>query len=747
MPAPRPAVALVVLALAASPLAGQAPAESVLTAYLDDAARVLVRRARERRETLDRSITSYTVTMKEQIGMGIRALHRDRMVYHRELALRITWNRDTVGRVEVIGAREGVPIALKGQRLPEDLVRDAPDYAFDPSANRLALGSDSGFIVHPLADGSEEHYRFESGDSTTLAFPDGRRLRIYELRVIPRRLDSHLVAGSLWIEGDRYGVVRLLTRLARPFDLELDIQRRPGGGDSATAAARRSRGTDTTGATDTMDARRGSSGDPDVDDIPGFLKPIRAEVRFFAVEYGLWGDRWWLPRLVSFDAVATVSSWAQLPLRYELLYEDYQVTGDTTAVPEVRGPPEPNDSAQARCDERYGEAAACRCRDGRCFAFAVDVPADTAALLASAALPAGYRSPTDTMLSEQEIIDLTQQIRDLPGVPGGALVQPPRWGLARYNRVEALSLGARGEVAAGSVKIDGLVRFGFADLVPNAELGFAREGITAHTRLAGYYRLAAADTTNRPFGVINSGNALLFGKDDGDYFRAWGVELAGRPSPTAPQVYGWRFYAERQVPVSKETDVSLPWVFDQDREFRPNIVADTADQLGATLAARGTRALGRGGATVGADVLMDGAVGTFDFLRASLTLRTNVQLPGPLVGAVEVAGGASGGTLPAQSLWYLGGPFSLRGYDGAAAAGEEFWRARAEVANDFPAVRLALFADAGSAAPRGALTTRDALLGVGAGLSFFDGMMRLDVARATRAPTGWRVDFYFDGVI
>jgi hemolysin activation/secretion protein len=144
---------------------------------------------------------------------------------------------------------------------------------------------------------------------------------------------------------------------------------------------------------------------------------------------------------------------------------------------------------------------------------------------------------------------------------------------------------------------------------------------------------------------------------------------------------------------------------------------------------------------------MDGAIGTFDFFRSSLTLRTNVPLPGPLVGAVEVAGGASGGTVPVQSLWYLGGPFSLRGYDGAAAAGEEFWRARAEVANDFPAVRLALFADAGKAAPRGALTTRDALLGVGAGLSFFDGMMRLDVARATRAPTGWRVDFYFDGVI
>jgi len=744
MPATRHAVTFAILALAAGSLAGQAEPDLAATAYLDDAARALVRRARERRETLDRSISSYTATMKEQIGMGIRALRRDRMVYHRELALRITWHRDSLGRVAVIGAREGVPIALKGQRLPEDLVRDAPDYAFDPSANRLGLGSDSGFIVHPLAVGSEEHYRFETGDSTTLAFPDGRRLRIYELRVIPRRLDAHLVAGSMWIEGDGYGVVRLLTRLARPFDLELDVQRRSRGRGSPTDTTET---TDTADATDTTEAGRRRQSDPDVDDIPGFLKPIRAEVRFFAVEYALWDDRWWMPRLVSFDAVATVGSWAQLPLRYELLYEDYRVTGDTGTAPEARGTPEPDDSARTRCEERYGKTAACRCRDGRCFAFTVDVPADTAALLASAALPAGFRSTTDTMLSEQEIVDLAQQIRDLPGVPGGTLVRPPRWGLARYNRVEALSLGARGELEVGALRVDGVVRLGVADLVPNAEVAVNREGVAVRTRLAGYSRLAAADTTNRPFGVINSGNALFFGTDDGDYFRAGGVELTGRPSITTPQVYGWRLYAERQRPVEKQTDASLPRVFDRDREFRPNIVADSADQFGATLAARGARGLGAGGATIGAEMLLDGAIGTFDFLRSSLTLRATAPLPGPLTGGIEVAGGSSGGTVPVQSRWYLGGPFSLRGYGGAAAAGEEFWRARAEVANDFPAVRLALFADAGKAAPRGALTTRGALLGVGAGLSFFDGMMRLDVARATRAPTGWRADFYFDGVI
>jgi hypothetical protein len=719
----------VVVSAALAPTVLPAQTAAPDDAYRDPAARRLVARARERRGTLDRSISSYTTSMKERIGVGIRALRRDRMIYHRELALRITWRRDSVGHVAVLGARQGIPIALKGEQLPEDLVQDAGDYAFDPSSDRLAIGSDSGFIIHPLSDGSEAHYRFESGDSTLLSFPDGRRLRLYELRVLPRRSDAHLVAGALWIEGDGYGVVRLLTRLARAFDFEVDIERRPG-----TDA------TDTTGTADTAAARRG-------DGIPGFLKPLRADVRFFAIEYGLWDDRWWLPRLVSFDAVATVGGFAELPVRYELLYEDYEVTGDTGRAPERRPAPVPDDTARTQCRERFGEEVTCRCRQGRCFAFTVTVPSDTAALLASAALPASFRTTTDTMLSEQEISDLARQIRGLPGLPRRTAFRPPRWGLFRYNRVEALSLGARGELEAGAWWLDGLARIGIGDVVPNVELGIRREGTVARTRLAGYYRLAAADTANRPFGVLNSARALFFGKDDGDYFRTWGVELHGRPTITQPQTYAWRLYAERQRPVGKETDFSLPRVFDRDRRFRPNLVADSADQFGAAASLRGTRTFGDGGTTFGVELSLDGAIGTFDFLRAAMTARLTAPLPGPLTGGLEVAAGTSDGALPAQSRWYLGGPHTLRGYDGGVAAGAEFWRARAEVANDFPGARVALFADAGRASPRGTLSLRDALLGAGVGASFLDGLVRIDVGRATRAPTGWRVDFYLDGVL
>jgi hypothetical protein len=735
--------------LAAAPVApSQSPTGGDTTSYLDAQSRLLVERARARRRTYDASISEYTTSMKERIGMGIRALRRDRMLYHREMALRITWRRDSLGQIDVVGAREGVPVALKGERLPEDLVQDADDYAFDPSSDRLSLGSDSGFIIHPLAPGAEAHYRYQAGDSTALTFPDGRRLRLYELRIIPRRPDAHLVAGALWIEGDGYGVVRLLTRLARPFDFEMDIERRAGrAGDTATVVRGRPRGrrgpADTTIAADaTAETDGGRDGD---DDIPGFLKPIRAEVRFFAVEYGLWDDRWWLPRLISFDAVATVARFAELPLRYELVYEDYRVTGDTAAV---RGaPPErvPNDTARARCKEQWGDDVSCRCRDGRCFAFTVAVPPDTAALLASAELPAGFRTMSDTMLSEQEIADLADQLRGLPGTPWLPVWQPPRWGLFRYNRVEALSLGARGEIEAGPWRLDGLVRLGVADLVPNGELGVERAGLAARTRLAGYYRLAAADTTTRPFGLLNSSAALFFGRDDGDYFRALGVELAGRPALTRAQGYSWRVYAERQRPVAKETDVSLPWVFDRRQVFRANIAADTADQIGLMVQARATRSLG--GATIGSEIGVDGAAGTFAFVRSTMALRLTTPLPGPLTAGFEVAGGTARGDVPVQSLFYLGGPYSLRGYDGGTAAGEEFWRARVELANDFPAARLALFADAGKAAPVGALATRRALLGVGVGASFLDGLVRIDVARATRAPLGWRVDVYFDGVL
>lgn len=711
----------VVLAAQASP-----PADS--SAYADPTARRLVAAARARRQTVDRSITAYQVTMRERIGAGLRALRRDRVLYRRELALRIDWRRDSIGRIEVIGARQVIPSARADAEVPEDLKGDVADYAFDPADDRMAISlggsNDSAggersrrqLLRHPLASGSEADYRFASGDSSVLTFEGGRTIRLRELRVTPRRLESRLVAGSLWIDEGSGAVVRALFRPARPWDLSGDLD------------------------------------DEGAHDVPGFLNPIRIEVRFLTIDYGLWSGRWWLPRLIAFDGVATAGSWLQMPVRYERRYDDYEVTGDTTAprTPRIATATGVTDSAaRAEC-HALGEVE-CVCRSGACRAFAVQLSSDSAALVTNAQLPPPFDEMggkgNDTLATVGELEQLTHALGRLPAAPWQIRARPPRWGLARYNRVEGLALGARGGVDFGRMALDGSARVALSDGEPELEAALTHETSTARFRLAGYRRLAAVDPAARSLGFGSSLAALLLGRDDGDYYRAAGLELTGAPAVTAAPRFGWRVYAERQRSAAKRTDFSLGHALDGDHVFRPNIVADSADQLGAAVIFRAQRGFDPEAARWGAELALDGGGGTFGFVRASAALRLAAPLAPRLAGAVEVAGGTSAGRVPVQIRWYLGGPNTLRGYGGGAQSGDAFWRARLEVANRFPAARLVLFTDLGRAGPRDHLSLRRSLAGAGLGASVLDGLFRVDLSRALRPPTGWRLDFYLDGAL
>src|ERR1051326_7450183 len=130
--------------LVAAVLAMQSPAGDTSNAYLDAEARRLVAAARTRRETIDRSITAYQVTMRERIGVGIRALRRDRTLYRREITVKIDWSRDSLTQITVVGARQTIPVAIPKPPLPEDLKSDAPDYAFDPANDRVTGGGARG---------------------------------------------------------------------------------------------------------------------------------------------------------------------------------------------------------------------------------------------------------------------------------------------------------------------------------------------------------------------------------------------------------------------------------------------------------------------------------------------------------------------------------------------------------------------------------------------------------------------------
>jgi hypothetical protein len=621
--------------------------------------------------------------------IGIRALRRDRVLYRQELAARIAWHRHSADTVTLLGAREVVPIVATNGSVPEGLQRDAPDVVFDPADDRVMIGmSDSNVVVEPLASGGEANYRFQSGDTTEIAFTDGPTIRLIELRVTPRRQDFRLMAGALWIDAATGDVVQTVFRPARAFDLERDLT----GKDHV--------------------------------DVPGFLQPIRVEANYVTIEYALWEGRWWLPRLIAFDGVATVGAVATLPLRYERTYSEYEVEGDTT----IRVPPSALPAAVQRSDS-----------GGTRDSIHVTLAGDSASLLVSDALPPSLGDEAPVGLSQAELNDLTALVRTLAAQSGegpGARVAARRR-LARYKRVEGLSIGAQGGTRLGRAQLGAAGRMGLADEALNGELGIAPNAGDARWRVTIYRRLAVANPWTDALGVGNSLNALLLGRDDGAYYRAAGAEVTVEPPISAARSYSVRVFWERQTQANSATQASVAHWFEPAHLFPANIPAPRADELGVQFTLRALKT----------DIFGDVSIGTFRFARLGLTTRRMASLPAGLLAAAEAAAGTSTGPVPLQSLWYLGGPATLRGYGGLAAVGAAFWRGRVELATASPAARAVVFADAGWAGLRGQAFTARPLIGVGAGMSLLDGLLRIDLARALRAPVGWRFDCYIDAIL
>ncbi len=737
------------------------------TTFATGGAAELVARARAARERNERLVTSYSATVSQRMGVGVRALSRDRMLFSQEMVARIEWHRDGPSRVEVVGAREAVPAAERGVHVPDDLADQVRWLVINPAEDYLRLvGADEDGFIYPLREGGESDYRFAAGDTTAITLPDGRTIRLLELKVTARRPDFRLMNGSLWFDADSYGLVRAVFRPARAYDFRRDAD------------------------------------ENDRNDVPAFINP-GAEVRYVTLEYGLYEFRWWMPRYIAIDAVGTVGSMINAPFRYERTYTNYRVQGGTPPTPgstfrpagtvrrRERGARTDSaklagldsvvmnaearraradsireavqecirraneeaalDSAASRGERRRGvrvRVRACTRRDESDSALVVVVPDDTMSLLLSTELGEPILAMGD-VISEQELRQLGGALGIVAQRPWGFSAELPRsvWALfenARYNRVEALSLALRGTLDLGPLAADGTARLGLADLEPNFELGLTRPTAHARFRFGAYRRLAAANPDTRPFGAINSLSAFWLQRDDGEYFRTLGAELTGRNEETG--WWSWRLFAERQRSASVETQVSLPRLFSSGQLFRPNIAAQGADLVGAALTLRGAKVVSRS-LTVGAEAALDGATGDFDYGRGSLTLRTTVAPGGPLAFAFEAAAGGTAGRAPVQGLFYLGGPATLRGYTGGASAGPMFWRGRAEVAGSRnPAARLAVFTDAGWTGTRDVFFKGRPLLGAGVGASFLDGLFRLDLSHGFGTGGGWRFDFYADGI-
>lgn len=731
--------------------------------FEDSVAQQLYSAARASWKTLDESILRYSAVIRQRTAAAIRALFRDRVVYHNETAVRAFWERDHQPVVQVLGTRSEYPgreIAMREGDM--DWLDDLPfDEPFDPGSDRLVFGmadmgdepfepaDDEFWVAHPLGEGADSLYRFRSGDTLTLSFHDGRRLQAIQLDVLAREADASRISGALWIEPESGALVRAVYRLSREFDATRDIP---------DLRREEERGT--------------------LRFIPGLFKPWTFDLTVIAVDYSLWDFKAWLPHSMRIEGEAAAGI-LKFPVSMDVSYQIESValadSDDPDAAVGADQPFEPplehvhfetREEALAFIAELLSED------EGIEYEILIEGPArpmiapkELHLVAESPHLPPPIWEDAVGFPSDAELERFIEKLADLPAPSVAQAAFGFHWGwarpdLIRYNRVEGPAFGGRVEWALGqrfSLGTSGF--FGLADLRPKVRLDLQRSTMMRRLSLGAFHELRPTDPSGRYLDFGNSLNAFLFGRDNGEYYRATGADLTWRPPDGARESFTFRAYAERQKAVGNEIDFALFRAFDGDGTFRPNIEADRVEEAGAELRLSPWWGEDPGSAQLGLDLQgrwamwrVPGEDPRTDYQQASATLRTIIPVAGDgwrrwNLG-FEAAAGTTWGNAPVQRSWFLGGGSSLRGYSASVISGSSFARGRVEVSRLFEAGSSILFGDVGWAGDRSDFDSDDILYGVGLGGSVLDGLIRLDFSHGLKGPhKGFRVDLYLDAIL
>src|SRR6266542_1996845 len=145
------------------------------------------------------------------------------------------------------------------------------------------------------------------------------------------------------------------------------------------------------------------------------------------------------------------------------------------------------------------------------------------------------------------------------------------------------------------------------------------------------------------------------------------------------------------------------------------------------------------------DFRAEAGTGTFDYSRGSLESTLSHGLGRWFDGALTVGGGTSGGALPIQKQWFVGGVRTVRGQRPGAAVGNAFWLSSVELGTSSVGFRKVVFADMGWAGNRKNVAHPGRpLSGAGVGASFMDGLFRFDVAKGIWPEKKVRANLYVE---
>lgn len=737
--------------------------EHLRTAFASPAARDMLHRARAARMEQDSTLRSYEATtyLRISVGLAVAKLGRERVLFRHENATRVRWHRDVGAWIDVKGARTAIPADPQEEAEESDNMMADPDVTpvpWFPGQESLLSFAGTGVvqaqvndrdIVHPLAEGAEAYYTYAAGDSVVFRLPDGRAIRLRELQVRPRESLWNVAIGSLWFDASSGQLVRAAYRLAVPMDIWALLKEE----------------------------------DPDeYDDIPALVRPmmspLRAQITSVGMEYGLYQGRFWLPRVHHAEGNAQ-ASFARASFRFQQRFS-YESVNALDSLPPivVAVPPTPPDSLtpaqraqwrdsvrrverqrdraqrdsvqrglkqqDARCDSTGHRVTTTRGRHSK-LAKAMRIPCNQKLLATAPELPGSIYDDGEELFGAAELSALRKEALAMgvqPPMAIGAIRPTVRWGLefTRFNRVEGLSTGLLVEQPLGGGYTTSLLgRIGHADLEPNVELTLARSNLSRVVRGRAYNRLVAAGDWGNPLSFGSSLSALLFGRDEGFYYRASGAELEWAREHRA--TWSWKMFAERQRTARADNDFSLG------APFIPNFTAATGEFAGVATRLLHTRGADPDGFRLFTDLRLEGAVRNAGsgYGRGALDLTMTQHVAGLNV-ALTAAGGTSVGALPPQRRWFLGGVHTVRGqYADTAMAGTAYWLGRAEFSGAMRALRPVLFGDVGWVGARDAWReVGRPVSGAGVGLSLLDGLARLDVARGIYPRNRVRVDLYLN---
>jgi hypothetical protein len=671
----------------------------------------MIQRARQARGTEAAGLASYEATITERIYVGLSAsrFRRERGLWLSEQIARVRWDSAGLETYRWLASRQEVPIigdavdiddGCRTQDGEETRCGTNPDdlIPLDPGADRLMMGGET--FLHPLADTAGFHYRFASGDTIRIVLPSsGREITLVQIRIEPRRVEFGLLAGAVWFDRETAALVRGAYRPARDFNLEIDEP-------------------------------------DDAEDVPGFIKPITASVDHMIVDYALQELRWWLPWRIRFEGEGRAGTLLRVPVAVEITVSDYLLNAvDTLDVAEEDLPP-----GWVR-HKRERELD-----DGRKIQEVVILPPRDS-LRNSPLLSEDFFAGEPLSFSQTEIDRMEKELDELTAAH--ALVPPAlsRFGIFRYNRVEALSAGLRREGPVAGLTGWGELRIGIGDWIPNVEFGLREDLPGGSVEASAYYRLQAANDWGNPLNLESSINALLFGYDYGQYYRAGGVSI-GMKKETGRVRHEVTAFAESHWSEEKNTNVSLANLIGRS-DPPPNMKADEISIAGLTGRLRTQSGVDPGQPITTGSVWGEVGVGDVEYARLAVGASATLPLFWRLGGSLEWSAGTTFGDVPTQRLYYLSGSQTVRSFEAGQITGEAFWLARAELGVGYPVVRFVAFGDFGSAGDRSDLGWADPFIAVGGGVSLLDGLLRADLARGVHGsgPLRWQFLLYLDALM